>query len=674
MAMDSADPNSAEVGVRFTTDTAGVVNGIRYYRGTTSNGGTHVGSLWDASGTKVAGATFASTTGTGWQEATLTAPVAIVPGQTYTASYFAPQGHYSDTPGGLTFGVNNSPLHTIAGKDSSGISVNGTFSYSATSTFPTHSYLGTNYWVDVDFTPTGPPAQSAPRPGVTGSGPILVLTDPDNHFTDYLGIILNSEGIHEFTSTDAANLGNTVQLTSYSQVIVGDEALSDQQVALLAAWVNNGGTLVAMHPRANLDSLLGLQPAVGVLNDGYIAVDGSQAPGNGITTSTVQYHGSADEDLLTNDARAVARLYSTATSATPYAAVTYRAVGRGQDLSFAYDLDRSVVYTRQGNPAWQGQNRDASFGAVSNSRSDDQFFGNASYNPEPDYVDLTRALVPQADEQQRLLINALNMSVPLPRLNYLPNGLPAVIVMTGDGHDGVVTAVRLNEYLAQDPPNCSVANWTCYRYTAYINVGVLSAAQLMMYQSEGFEIALHVSTGCADFNPFNLDSTFFAPQLTQFMQGYPGVNPPITNRDGPRHSLRRQLLLLAGWRSDPGQLDPAASRLLHRLGHAAVLRQRGRRHHRHLSGRHRDAGRKRHHRLHGVPEPHARQRHQSRLYRYYRDQLSRRHDGRYLRGLRAEVLGRSQGTEPAGHQRRPGPAVAGRPPGEFGDQLPMERR
>jgi len=76
MAMDSADPNSAEVGVRFTTDTAGVVNGIRYYRGTTSNGGTHVGSLWDASGTKVAGATFASTTGTGWQEATLTAPVA----------------------------------------------------------------------------------------------------------------------------------------------------------------------------------------------------------------------------------------------------------------------------------------------------------------------------------------------------------------------------------------------------------------------------------------------------------------------------------------------------------------------------------------------------------------------------------------------------------------------
>ena len=41
-------------------------------------------------------------------------------------------------------------------------------------------------------------------------------------------------------------------------------------------------------------------------------------------------------------------------------AVTLRSVGTagGQAAAFAYDLAKSVVYTRQGNPAWSGQERD----------------------------------------------------------------------------------------------------------------------------------------------------------------------------------------------------------------------------------------------------------------------------------------------------------------------------
>lgn len=41
----------------------------------------------------------------------------------------------------------------------------------------------------------------------------------------------------------------------------------------------------------------------------------------------------------------------------------------GQAATFTYDLARSVVYTRQANPAWAGQERDG----IAPKRSDDLF-------------------------------------------------------------------------------------------------------------------------------------------------------------------------------------------------------------------------------------------------------------------------------------------------------------
>ena len=69
----------------------------------------------------------------------------------------------------------------------------------------------------------------------------------------------------------------------------------------------------------------------------------------------MQFHGTADRYTL-DGATAVATLYSTATTATANPAVTVRSVGSdgGQAAAFTYDLARSVVYTRQGNPAWVG--------------------------------------------------------------------------------------------------------------------------------------------------------------------------------------------------------------------------------------------------------------------------------------------------------------------------------
>ena len=69
----------------------------------------------------------------------------------------------------------------------------------------------------------------------------------------------------------------------------------------------------------------------------------------------------------------MATLYSNAQTATVNPAVTLRSVGAngGQAAAFTFDLARSIVYTRQGNPAWAGQDRDG----ISPIRSDDLFYG-----------------------------------------------------------------------------------------------------------------------------------------------------------------------------------------------------------------------------------------------------------------------------------------------------------
>ena len=101
----------------------------------------------------------------------------------------------------------------------------------------------------------------------------------------------------------------------------------------------------------------------------------------------------------------MATLYSDATTATIEPGGDARSVGSngGQAAAFTYDLARSVVYTRQGNPAWAGQERDG----VPGIRSDDMFFGAKAGDVQPDWVDTSKIAIPQADEQQRLLVNLI---------------------------------------------------------------------------------------------------------------------------------------------------------------------------------------------------------------------------------------------------------------------------
>ena len=152
------------------------MSGIRFYK-SAANTGTHIGSLWNASGTKLASATFTGETASGWQSVTFASPVLINANTTYVASYFAPVGHTaqdeaymypnpSPSPD-LYSRVDSPPLHALRNTNGT---VNGLFQNSSTSTFPTGSLNARNYWVDVMFTlNTGPATAPGAPTSVTGT-------------------------------------------------------------------------------------------------------------------------------------------------------------------------------------------------------------------------------------------------------------------------------------------------------------------------------------------------------------------------------------------------------------------------------------------------------------------------------------------------------------------------
>jgi hypothetical protein len=367
-------------------------------------------------------------------------------------------------------------------------------------------------------------AQLPASPG----GPVLVITDSSANFSNFYAEILRTEGLNYFATAGVSAIDGPT-LAAYDVVVLANVALTDTQAATLTAWVNGGGNLIAMAPDARLASLLGITPTGGQLSNGYLLVNTTQSPGAGIFAQSMQFHGSSALYTL-NGATALATLYSGANLPTIHPAITLRTVGAGKAAAFAFDLATSIVYTRQGNPAWATQERDG-FLPI---RSGDKFFGNATNDPQPDWIDLTKVAVPQADEQQRLLANlVLHMNQakkPLPRFWYFPKGKRAVVVMTGDDHGNNGTAGRFDDFKNKSPVGCSVADWECVRGTSYIFSSTpLSDAQAAAYTADGFEISLHVNTGCADYTATSLNANY-AQQLAEFQTKYFSIPSPVTQR------------------------------------------------------------------------------------------------------------------------------------------------
>ena len=149
---------AVELGVKFRSDAAGFITGIRFYKGP-ANTGTHVGHLWTTGGRLLGTATFTGETPTGWQQANFASPIPISANTTYVASYFTPVGQYAFNGDYFATAFDNPPLHALAdGTDGP----NGVYVYGASGVSRPRPSSKTNYWVDVVFATSGGPDTTPP--------------------------------------------------------------------------------------------------------------------------------------------------------------------------------------------------------------------------------------------------------------------------------------------------------------------------------------------------------------------------------------------------------------------------------------------------------------------------------------------------------------------------------
>jgi hypothetical protein len=153
-----SDTTATELGVKFKASADGWITGVRFYKGS-GNTGTHTGTLWDEDGNRLASTTFTDETGTGWQTASFPTPVQVEGGATYVASYFAPNGRYAADPAFFALKEHDTPPLTGLKADTPG--GNGVYR-SGYSGFPTSTFNGGNYYVDVTFVTVKPPDTMKP--------------------------------------------------------------------------------------------------------------------------------------------------------------------------------------------------------------------------------------------------------------------------------------------------------------------------------------------------------------------------------------------------------------------------------------------------------------------------------------------------------------------------------
>ena len=141
--------------MRFQSAVPGTVTGVKFFKGW-RNTGTHSGSIWTSDGRRLATATFANESRSGWQTVQFSSPVSVSAGQTYVASYHAPRGGYA-------LDQNYFAKQRVVGNLSAPAGANGVYRYGSGG-FPDQTYRSSNYYVDVMFSPS---TAAAPSPSTS---------------------------------------------------------------------------------------------------------------------------------------------------------------------------------------------------------------------------------------------------------------------------------------------------------------------------------------------------------------------------------------------------------------------------------------------------------------------------------------------------------------------------
>jgi hypothetical protein len=300
------------------------------------------------------------------------------------------------------------------------------------------------------------------------------LASSDN-FGTYTAELLKTEGFNEFL-LDSLNSEKVTSsyLRQFDLVILTKCQMKSTSIKMLKEYVNSGGNLIAFCPDTALSELFGIVPSGGNITEAYIGIDTSSEQGKGLASEVMQFHGTANKCMV-NGAKTIASFFVDKKSTNGFPAVVSNDYGRGQVIAFLYNLPKSIVYTRQGNPMFAGIEKDG----IPGLRGMDLFTDG--------WLDTSMNTINQADQQMALLSHCIEymngFTKPLPRLWYFPDSLKCLAVLDNDGED--------NDESDFEPQFQDVDSMGA-KMTIYImDIDKVSKAWVDKWVARGHEIAAH---------------------------------------------------------------------------------------------------------------------------------------------------------------------------------------
>jgi hypothetical protein len=293
--------------------------------------------------------------------------------------------------------------------------------------------------------------------------PILIIAT-NAGFGTYTGELLKAEGLNEFIldSLDSKAISKNY-LKQFDVVILAECEIDKDKKELFEEYVKTGGKLIAFRPDKNISGIFGIEFLGETIDEGYIKMDENSEQGRGLIKESMQFHGIADKYSV-QSAKIIASILFNKDVNETFPGIVANNYGEGQAIAFLYNLPKSIVYTRQGNPLFAGIEKDG----IPGLRGIDLFTDG--------WVDTSKNTINQADQQMALLSTCIQTisNKPLPRFWYFPDTLRCLITLTNDGefrsendfepqlHDVDSAGAKMSLYLLQ-PEKVSkewVAKWT----------------------------------------------------------------------------------------------------------------------------------------------------------------------------------------------------------------------
>jgi uncharacterized protein DUF4082 len=293
---EGTDP--INLGTEIILSATGWVTALHMWRATLAETGPVTGAVYNVvTGVQVAGTSVTySLSGTGWQTATLVAPVQLTAGVRYIAvvhhtdRYAGTGSYWTSGPGasGITNGILSAPPNSAVTSAPVG---QGRYDESGTIAAPTSTFSGGGYWADLSVTDEDP-AGSTASGSATSSGSAVAVrlgvataSGSASGAGSATGIRVGlgaAEGIADGTGSAIAIRVGLASAVG-TAVAAGTADATRIGVASTSGSATAGGSAAAI--RIGIGTASG-----GAVGTGIAGVDGSTASGSAVGSGTVTIH------------------------------------------------------------------------------------------------------------------------------------------------------------------------------------------------------------------------------------------------------------------------------------------------------------------------------------------------------------------------------------------------